>query len=68
MSWTMVNNLLLGTNMDTWVFHPRIVKVMLSCGVQGVSGYIYSLLIVFPWSKYGRSHQVQWISEHTSGL
>jgi hypothetical protein len=35
MYWTMVNNLLLGTNMDTQVFHPGIVKVIVSGGNSG---------------------------------
>ena len=58
-------------NVDTWVFHPRIVKVNVSVWkLLAVSSYIYSLLTVISWSKYETTLlcQVQWIREYTSGL
>ena len=52
MHWITVDNLLLGTNMDTQASLPGIVKVMVSVwNLLAVDGYIYSLLVVFHGSN-----------------
>ena len=39
--------------LDTYWFESTTLNVIVSIGLQGVDGYILSLLVVCPWIKYG---------------